>query len=121
MAVQPLMPPLASGSAGLQISTFVPEHTAERMESWCTPTRGEPVHERGRRLGEPVTTGTPTTSLPSCLLPRDGRVRRRRWCQSASAIARWCGTLWPRPDGSARSAGAFLIVEERDYIGHELG
>jgi hypothetical protein len=69
MAVQPLMPPLASGSAGLQISTFVPEHTAERLESWCTPTRGEPVHERGRRLGEPVTTGTPTTSLPPRLLP----------------------------------------------------
>ena len=24
-------------------------------------------------------------------------------------------------DGSAFSAGTFLIVEERDYIGHELG
>jgi hypothetical protein len=37
---------------------------------------------------------------------------------ASRAVVEHCGH---RADGSARSAGTFLIVEECDYIGHELG
>jgi len=67
-----------------------------------------------------ATTKSATASdLASELVFLTRALKARR--QAATSVAGCVEHGGPGADGSAGSAGPFLIVEERDYVGHELG
>ena len=84
----------------------------------CHTARLRAVASLGRVLGCPPC--RQIGAAASCTLRRDGRGRARGVSLSYQHRGLLCDIVGLAA-GSAGSAGTFLIVEERDYIGHELG